>query len=189
MTNTHGWNCKKPAILLRLLWKAARIATKYPSFFGAVIAVDKTGAIGAACNGMQKFTFSVMNTTTQGAALEYFVADFQVLLVQNQILFVKQIELLELLLSLFRHIEQILLLSQPKDLQVKMIGQPYHQHKSPIEPNHHLVVVAAAPKGDEARSQSHSLHTSDKTWILWLEPNPYRPKSRKSPIRAVSQTT
>lgn len=51
----------------------ARIATKYPSFFGAVIAVDKTGAIGAACNGMQKFTFSVMNTTTEGAVLEYVV--------------------------------------------------------------------------------------------------------------------
>lgn len=39
----------------------SRIAEKYPSFFGALIAVDKKGRVGAACNGMEKFTFITVN--------------------------------------------------------------------------------------------------------------------------------
>lgn len=35
----------------------SRIAQKYPTFFGAVIAVDKKGNVGASCNGMEKFTY------------------------------------------------------------------------------------------------------------------------------------
>ncbi|CAG9772145.1 unnamed protein product [Ceutorhynchus assimilis] len=49
----------------------ARVAAKHPSFFGAVIAVDKNGNVGAACNGMEKFPFSVMNSTTKQPILNY----------------------------------------------------------------------------------------------------------------------
>lgn len=49
----------------------SRIAKKYPSFFGGVIAVNKDGVIGAACNGMEKFPFSVMNDTIDAPIVNY----------------------------------------------------------------------------------------------------------------------
>lgn len=36
-----------------------RIAKYYPTFFGAIVAADKQGRIGAACNGMTRFAYSV----------------------------------------------------------------------------------------------------------------------------------
>lgn len=48
-----------------------RIATKYPNFFGGVVAVDKKGSIGAACSGMNKFPFSIMNATTDEPLVSY----------------------------------------------------------------------------------------------------------------------
>nr|CAI5846901.1 unnamed protein product [Callosobruchus analis] len=36
-----------------------RIAEKYPKFFGGIVVTDKKGQIGAACNGMDKFPFTV----------------------------------------------------------------------------------------------------------------------------------
>lgn len=48
-----------------------RIATKYPSFFGGIVVADKKGVIGAACNGMVKFPFSVMNGSTTEPILDY----------------------------------------------------------------------------------------------------------------------
>lgn len=38
-----------------------RITKYYPLFMGAVIALNKTGGYGAACNGMQEFPFVVYN--------------------------------------------------------------------------------------------------------------------------------
>lgn len=38
-----------------------RIARHYPKTMGAVVAVNKNGEYGAACTGMQKFSFSVSN--------------------------------------------------------------------------------------------------------------------------------
>lgn len=38
-----------------------RIAVAYPSFSGAVIAVNKFGDYGAACHGMESFPFVVAN--------------------------------------------------------------------------------------------------------------------------------
>ncbi|KAF4526387.1 hypothetical protein B566_EDAN012677 [Ephemera danica] len=38
-----------------------RIARHYPTTMGAVVAVNKNGEYGAACTGMQKFSFSVSN--------------------------------------------------------------------------------------------------------------------------------
>lgn len=35
------------------------IASKYPSFFGALLAVKRNGEYGAACNGMKEFPFSI----------------------------------------------------------------------------------------------------------------------------------
>lgn len=37
-----------------------RIAKYYPTFTGAVLAVDKNGRHGAACHGMDKFPYAVM---------------------------------------------------------------------------------------------------------------------------------
>lgn len=49
-----------------------RIAKYYPTFFGAVIAIDTKGNIGAACNGMEKFPFSVKNDSTEVPVKLYF---------------------------------------------------------------------------------------------------------------------
>ncbi|XP_075229041.1 N(4)-(Beta-N-acetylglucosaminyl)-L-asparaginase-like isoform X2 [Lycorma delicatula] len=38
-----------------------RISSHYPNFFGAVVAADNKGNFGAACSGMERFQFSVMN--------------------------------------------------------------------------------------------------------------------------------
>lgn len=40
-----------------------RIAQHYPYFFGAVIALNKKGEYGAACNGMEKFPYYIANPT------------------------------------------------------------------------------------------------------------------------------
>ncbi|KAJ8940231.1 hypothetical protein NQ314_010794 [Rhamnusium bicolor] len=37
----------------------SRIAEKYPSFFGGIIVVDKNGNVGAACNGMGTFPYTL----------------------------------------------------------------------------------------------------------------------------------
>ncbi|XP_066154427.1 N(4)-(Beta-N-acetylglucosaminyl)-L-asparaginase-like [Euwallacea fornicatus] len=50
-----------------------RIAIKFPTFFGGIIAVNKNGSIGAACNGMEKFPYSVMNSTTKAPVIEYAI--------------------------------------------------------------------------------------------------------------------
>ncbi|KAG5897020.1 hypothetical protein JTB14_021743 [Gonioctena quinquepunctata] len=39
----------------------SRISQKYPKFFGGIVVVDKKGNIGAACNGMEKFPFTIAN--------------------------------------------------------------------------------------------------------------------------------
>lgn len=39
----------------------SRIAQHYPSFFGAVIALNRKGEYGAACNGMASFPYYVAN--------------------------------------------------------------------------------------------------------------------------------
>lgn len=51
----------------------SRIAIKYPSFFGAVIAVDKKGNVGAACNGMEKFTFIMANNKYAEPVVKYIL--------------------------------------------------------------------------------------------------------------------
>lgn len=38
-----------------------RISRKFPTFFGAVIAANIKGEFGAACSGMETFTFAVGN--------------------------------------------------------------------------------------------------------------------------------
>lgn len=38
-----------------------RISRKFPTFFGAVIAANVKGEFGAACSGMDTFTFAVGN--------------------------------------------------------------------------------------------------------------------------------
>lgn len=40
-----------------------RISRHYPTFFGGVIALNKKGEFGAACNGMKEFPFYVANPT------------------------------------------------------------------------------------------------------------------------------
>lgn len=49
----------------------SRIAEKYPSFFGAIIAVDKKGNVGAACNGMEKFPFIMANDKYAQPVVKY----------------------------------------------------------------------------------------------------------------------
>ncbi|XP_076252467.1 N(4)-(Beta-N-acetylglucosaminyl)-L-asparaginase-like [Rhynchophorus ferrugineus] len=49
----------------------SRIAAKYPTFFGGIIAVNKKGIVGAACNGMDKFPYSIMNATTAEPVVNY----------------------------------------------------------------------------------------------------------------------
>ncbi|KAJ8914617.1 hypothetical protein NQ315_015354 [Exocentrus adspersus] len=53
----------------------ARIAEKYPSFSGAIIVVDKNGNIGADCNGMEDFYFSVANEQYPDSTLDFVVCD------------------------------------------------------------------------------------------------------------------
>ncbi|XP_050303242.1 N(4)-(Beta-N-acetylglucosaminyl)-L-asparaginase-like [Anthonomus grandis grandis] len=48
-----------------------RITRKYPSFFGGIVAVDKNGTVGAACNGMDRFPYTVANRTSNGAVVYY----------------------------------------------------------------------------------------------------------------------
>lgn len=48
-----------------------RIATAYPSFSGAVIAVNKLGNYGAACHGMESFPFVVANPSFGNIQIEY----------------------------------------------------------------------------------------------------------------------
>lgn len=46
-----------------------RVAAAFPKFFGGIIVVDKYERIGAACNGMDQFPFSVANSSTGGAVV------------------------------------------------------------------------------------------------------------------------
>lgn len=48
-----------------------RVAEKYSEFFGAVLAVNSKGEIGAACNGMEKFPYSVGNAENNSTAVKY----------------------------------------------------------------------------------------------------------------------
>lgn len=43
-----------------------RVASAFPGFFGGVIVVDKNERVGAACNGMQRFPYSLANSSTGG---------------------------------------------------------------------------------------------------------------------------
>lgn len=47
-----------------------RIVKYYPDFFGAVLAVNKDGLYGAACNGMESFPYIVANDEFGKATLE-----------------------------------------------------------------------------------------------------------------------
>lgn len=47
-----------------------RIQQYYPSFFGAIIVLNKNGDYGAACNGMSKFPFAV-GRTNESVRIEY----------------------------------------------------------------------------------------------------------------------
>lgn len=47
-----------------------RIAKYYPDFFGAVVAVNKDGGYGAACNGMEVFPYIVANDQLKIATLK-----------------------------------------------------------------------------------------------------------------------
>ncbi|XP_023014191.1 N(4)-(Beta-N-acetylglucosaminyl)-L-asparaginase [Leptinotarsa decemlineata] len=51
----------------------SRIAEKYPSFFGGIIVVDKKGNIGAACNGMDTFPFTLANEKYPQSIVKYVV--------------------------------------------------------------------------------------------------------------------
>ncbi|CAH1159459.1 unnamed protein product [Phaedon cochleariae] len=51
----------------------SRIAEKYPKFFGAIVVVDKKGNIGSACNGMDKFPYSVANKQYPNSTIKYVV--------------------------------------------------------------------------------------------------------------------
>lgn len=46
-----------------------RVTAKYPDFVGAVVALDKEGRYGAACNGMIQFPFSVASENTAGVTV------------------------------------------------------------------------------------------------------------------------
>lgn len=46
-----------------------RIRRYYPNFFGAVIAANKDGEYGAACNGMTEFPYVVGNSEFDGVKL------------------------------------------------------------------------------------------------------------------------
>lgn len=51
----------------------SRIVDKYPDFFGAVLVVSKKGEIGAACNGMDKFPYSLANNNHDDSIIKYVV--------------------------------------------------------------------------------------------------------------------
>ncbi|XP_012288723.1 N(4)-(Beta-N-acetylglucosaminyl)-L-asparaginase [Orussus abietinus] len=48
-----------------------RIAEHYPTFFGGVIALNKNGQYGAACNGMDRFPFYAINPRLNTPTLTY----------------------------------------------------------------------------------------------------------------------
>nr|CAH7753839.1 unnamed protein product [Callosobruchus chinensis] len=48
-----------------------RIAEKYPNFFGGIVVTDKKGEIGAACNGMDKFPFTIANERFPSGITKY----------------------------------------------------------------------------------------------------------------------
>lgn len=48
-----------------------RIAAKYPDFFGAVLAVNYKGDVGAACHGMENFPYSIANAEINGTSIKY----------------------------------------------------------------------------------------------------------------------
>lgn len=47
-----------------------RIAQYYPSYVGAIVVVDKKGNYGAACHGMDSFSFSVYNPWSKNVRIE-----------------------------------------------------------------------------------------------------------------------
>lgn len=47
-----------------------RIKAKYPEFSGAILAVNKNGEVGAACNGMEEFPYGYGDTQTGEAVLQ-----------------------------------------------------------------------------------------------------------------------
>lgn len=50
-----------------------RIAIKYPNFFGGIITVNKEGIIGAACNGMDKFPYTIANNKYDSTVTQFVV--------------------------------------------------------------------------------------------------------------------
>lgn len=44
-----------------------RVANAFPGFFGGIIVVDKDERVGAACHGMDRFPYSIANSSTSGA--------------------------------------------------------------------------------------------------------------------------
>lgn len=48
-----------------------RIAKSFPGFFGAIIVVDREERIGVACNGMEQFSYTMANMTTNGVVTLY----------------------------------------------------------------------------------------------------------------------
>lgn len=49
----------------------SRIAEHYPTFTGAVIAINKNGEYGAACNGITSFAHYVANPALGKATIHY----------------------------------------------------------------------------------------------------------------------
>ncbi|XP_018562972.1 N(4)-(Beta-N-acetylglucosaminyl)-L-asparaginase [Anoplophora glabripennis] len=49
----------------------SRIIDKYPTFFGGIIVADKKGNIGAYCNGMEQFPFSVASADYPNSVIKY----------------------------------------------------------------------------------------------------------------------
>lgn len=49
----------------------SRISQKYPKFFGGLVVVDKKGNVGAACNGMEKFPYTLANAQYPEGIIKY----------------------------------------------------------------------------------------------------------------------
>lgn len=48
-----------------------RIASYYPKFSGAILAVTKDGQVGAACHGMQHFPYSIASSIDPSVKVHY----------------------------------------------------------------------------------------------------------------------
>lgn len=48
-----------------------RVASAFPGFFGGIIVVHKDERVGAACHGMDRFPYSMANSSTNGVVTLY----------------------------------------------------------------------------------------------------------------------